>query len=132
MPRLIRVSSRVLGERQWVRVYVYDDLSEMREAAARFSVSGGSFDDAAGVTHLYSNADGTEVLPIIRLHRGHLGTEVISHEMVHAASAIYGATLGPHARARAHFTHYCEPFAYLYGELLKRLVRALHEHGYYD
>lgn len=130
-PRLIRVSSRALGHRAHVRVYVYDQPEEMRAAASRFSTSGDSFDDAAAVTHLlWSEATG-RVLPIVRLCRGHLGSEVISHEMMHAAAALYGSTLPPHARARAHFTHYNEPLAYLLGHLVRRLVDALWDHGYY-
>jgi len=128
--RLIRVSSRALGHRSRVRVYVYDTLEELRSAATRFS--GEEFSNAAGVTQLYTNADDTECLPVIRLARTHLGSTVVSHEMHHAAAALYGVTTGRSARARSHLTHYNEPFAYLFSDLFARLVDALYRHGYYE
>jgi hypothetical protein len=129
-PRLIRVSSRALGHRSRVRVYVYDTLEELRAAADRFNGTDNS--RAAGVTQLYANADDSACLPVVRLCRTHLGSTVVSHEMHHAAAALYGVTTRPEARARAHLTHYNEPFAYLFSDLFASLVAALYRHGYYD
>lgn len=129
-PRLIRVSSRALGHRSRVRVYVYDTLDEMRAAATAFT--GDEFDRAGAVTQLYSNEDDTSCLPIIRLAATHLGSTIVSHEVHHATAALYGAALGRSARARAHLTHYNEQFAYLFSDLFGSLVRALYGHGYYD
>lgn len=129
-PRLIRVSSRALGHRSRVRVYVYDTLEELRAAATRFN--GGDHTNAAGVTQLYSNADDTDCLPVIRLARTHLGSTVVSHEMHHAAAALYGVTTRRSSRARTHLTHYNEPFAYLFSDLFASLVDRLYRHGYYD
>lgn len=127
---LIRLSSRALGRPARVRVYVYDRLDDMREAAERFN--GNDNSDALGVTQAYYSADGTHCLPIVRLARGHLGTQIVSHEMHHAATALYGVSVGEHARARTHLNHFNEPFAHLYSDLLRRLVDRLYALGYYD
>lgn len=129
-PRLIRVSSQALGHRSRVRVYVYDTLDDLRAAATRFN--GADHSNAAGTTQLYSNADDTACLPVVRLARTHLGSTVVSHEMHHAAAALYGCTTRRGARARAHLTHYNEPFAHLFSDLFASLVAALYRHGYYD
>lgn len=128
--RLIRLSSHALGRESRVRVYVYDDAAAMREAATRFN--GNDHGDALGVVQAYRSADGTNCLPIVRLIRGHLGTQIVSHEMHHAATALYGASVNEHARARTHLTHFNEPFAHLYSDLLHRLVDRLYALGYYD
>lgn len=130
-PRLIRVSSRALGHQVRVRVYVYDTLSEMRQAAHEFNGATGN-DDTLGVTQAYYSADGSACLPIVRLARERLGSTVVSHEMHHAAAALYGASLGKYATARPHLTHYNEPFAHLFSDLYGSLVRALYRHGYYE
>lgn len=130
MPRLIRVSSRALGDRVWVRVYVYDSLEEMRAAATAFN--GTENDTAVGVTQAYFDEHDTSCLPIVRLARPRLGTTVVSHEMHHASAALYGVTVGKSARARPHLTHHNEPFAHLFSDLFGSLVKALYRHGYYD
>lgn len=58
--------------------------------------------------------------------------EVHSHEMHHAVTALYGAHVPDRLSRRAHLNHYNEPFAYLYSDLLARLVDRLHALGYYD
>lgn len=90
--RRIRVSSRALGESRRVIVHVYDSVSEMRQAARSFN--GLDTPDAVGVTQAYCTSDGLVTVPVIRLARDHLGTQIVSHEVHHAAAAIYGSTLG--------------------------------------
>lgn len=103
----------------------------MRCAATKFHPDGpsGTFSEAAGVCQLWTSKDDPrDVIPVIRLVRGHLGSEAISHEMHHAATAIYGAFAGDSAE----LTHHNEPFAYLYSDLFGQLVSALYRIGAYD
>ena len=78
MKRLIRLTSRALGDPVSVRVYVYDDLEH------------------------------------------------------HASTALYGATLPDTVDRLEVLTHVNEPFAYLHGELVRKLVDRLYALGYYD
>ena len=127
--RLIRLSSRALGCTSRVRVYIYGTVEEMREAGTRFN--GCDFSDAAALTQAYYDAPHTHCLPIVRLARGQLDVRIVSHEMHHASAALYAVRLAPDARARAHLTHYNEPFAHLFSDLLHRLTNRLRALGYY-
>lgn len=130
MRRLITVSSRALGPRRKVTVYVYDTVAEMRAAATAYNGSDNT--DTLGVTQARTDDDGRTGSVLIRLARGHLGTQIVVHEMHHAATAWYGADLPDHVDRREHFTHANEPFAHLQSDLTHRLVDRLYELGYYD
>jgi S-adenosylhomocysteine hydrolase len=126
---VIRVSSRALGPRVHVRVCVYDDVHAMRAAADGFN--GTTHVDALGVTQATVDRSGRAVAVIVRLAVGHLGTQVVSHEMHHAATALYGAHVGDRPSRAAHLNHFNEPFAHLYSDLLARLVGRLYALGFY-
>lgn len=133
MKRLIRLSSRALGHQARVRVYVYDDADQMRRDAAAFGGDQRNLDpEVLGVTHAWTDEDGRAALVSVRLWRGRLTTSVITHEMHHATTALYGATLPDHIDRVAHLNHHNEPFAHLHGQLVAKLVNRLHELGYYD
>lgn len=132
MKRLIRLSSRALGNESRVRVYVYDDADQMRRDAVRFSGDEDNADPRVqGVTHAWTDEDGRAALVTVRLSRAHLSTEHVVHEMHHASTALYGAGVPDEASAREHLTHFNEPFAYLHGQLVAKLVDRLHALGYY-
>lgn len=132
MKRLIRLSSRALGDLVRVRVYIYDDADEMRRAAAAFTGDLGCLDpEAQGFTQAWTTTDGRAGLCTMRLARDHLGVEVITHEMHHATAALYGATLPDTINAREILSHFNEPFAYLHGELVRKLCSRLYSLGYY-
>lgn len=129
--RTITVSARIAGDREAVRVIVYDTRDEMIAAAQRYN--GDTFEpDIIGVTQARVDERRRTVGVIIRLWRECLGTRVVSHEMHHAVTALYGAHVPDRLSRRAHLNHYNEPFAYLYSDLLARLVDRLHALGYYD
>lgn len=133
MKRLIRLTSTALGKPARVRVYVYDDPDQMRRDGAAFAGDQSNLDPrVAGITHAWTDDDGRAGIVTLRLCRHYLSTEVVAHEMHHAVTALYGATLPDHIPARAVLTHTNEPFAHLYGELLDRLVRRLYALGYYE
>lgn len=127
--RLIRLTSHALGEPARVRVYVYDDLDHMRRDGEAFN--GERLQDAIGVTHAWTDQDGRAGLVTVRLWRGRLSTEVIVHEMHHASTALYGATLPDKVDRTEVLTHFNEPFAHLHGQLVAKLVGRLYALGYY-
>lgn len=126
----IRVSSAALGERVSVTTYVYDTLTEMRAAASAYN--GNDVAEALAVTQARTDQHGRTGSVLIRLVRGHLGTQIVSHEMHHAATALYGSVVADRISRRAHLNHYNEPFAHLYSDLLARLVDRLYALGYYE
>lgn len=139
--RLIRVSTRRTGERRTVRVWIYDTLEELRDAAQRFNpnTEPGWFDDALGVCQTYDVADAEGVVRldptapmIVRLFRGELGVGVVSHELNHAATHIYGATLTPDVRAVDVLHNANETLAHLQSDLTRRLISRLWDLGYYS
>lgn len=128
--RTITVSSRALGPRLRVRVVIYDTPDAMREAGRRFN--GNRQDGALGITQAWTDENGRAGKVIVRLARGHLGTGIVTHELHHAATALYGAHVGDRVSRRAHLNHWNEPFAHLFSDLASRLVDRLHQLGYYD
>ena len=131
MKRLIRLSSRALGHPVRVRVYVYDDIEHMRREADAFNGRHGFNREAIGVTHAWTDRDERARLITVRLWRERLGTEVVVHELHHATTALYGASLPDQIDRREHFNHFNEPFAHLHGQLVAKLVDRLYELGYY-
>lgn len=128
--RLITISSRALGERVHVSVYVYDTLAEMRRAGERYN--GNELSDALAVTQARTDDDGRAGSVLVRLARGYLGTQVVVHEIHHAATALYGASVDDKIERGEHLNHYNEPFAHLQSDLTARLVDRLYQLGYYD
>lgn len=126
----IRVGSTALGERQYVTVHIYDTLDQMQRAGQRYN--GSDTVGVAGLCQALIDNHGRAVDVRVRLARGHLGTRIVSHEMHHAATALYGAAVGDRISRTAHLNHHNEPFAHLYSDLLHRLVDQLYKLGYYD
>lgn len=128
-PIQITVESEALGVPRAALVTVYDTLRGLRCAATKFNHAGDN-SETMGVTQLWAyDDDPTNVVPVIRLCRGHLGSRIVSHEVHHAATAIYGAFTQADDPG---LTHYNEPFAYLYSDLFAGLVDRLYEIGAYD
>lgn len=125
--RLIRVSSRALGERVGVRVYVYDDVEHLRRDMESFNGS----DPSGTIACCQAWTWGSDIRVLIRLAVGHLGTRVVAHEMHHAAAALYGAHVGARLTTGV-LTHWNEPFAHLFSDLLASLADRLWAFGYYD
>lgn len=122
---------RVQSSGHVVTAWIYPTREAMIAAAHRYN--GGDFEpDTGGVCQRTQYKDGRTHSVLIRLHEGNLGTEVVCHEMHHAATTIYGSSLDDDVCAREVLDHANETFAYLYSDLLSRLVRRLYELGYYD
>lgn len=129
------------GPKRYVRVMLHPDVEHLRVAAARYA--GGDFSQAAGCFHpapdRWRSVDGEWVMVtdphwagVLRLAVGHLGTEPVVHEVVHAAATIYRMdvrtiiNLGNGCRDRE------ETLAYMVGDLARSVVRALYAAGAYD
>lgn len=126
--RRIRVSSH--GHE--VSVWIYPTREAMLAAATRWN--GNQFEpDTAAVTQAATGFETGRLYSIlIRLYEGNLSTEVVCHEMHHAATAIYGDIVGTKTvGVRQHLNHHNETFAYLYSDLFSRLVDRLYALGYY-
>lgn len=123
----IVISSRALGFRLKVPFYIYDDMEELLTAARRFS--GGEIeDDCIGVCQAYVDDDGYVVGVLVRLWRKRLSTQVVSHEVHHATTALYGSATRD-VDPQLHHTN--EPFAHLFSDILGKLVDRLYALGYY-
>lgn len=125
--RRFRIGSSALGEREWVDVFLYETPDDLRAAGRNFN--GTDHPYTIGLTNAYAGRDGRAGWVLIRLCRGHLSAQVLTHEVHHAATALYGAYVGDRISRRAHLNHFNEPFAHLYSDLAAGLVRALRAAG---
>lgn len=132
MSTRIIVTSWALGEPTRVHVVIHHTLDAMRRAADAFAGTPGQHAEALGVTHAWTDDTGRAGKVLVRLVCDYLGTRIVSHEMHHATTALYGARLGERISRAAHLNHHNEEFAYLYSDLLGDLVERLHARGYYD
>ena len=133
-PVRIRISARIGGERRHAWAIIYDTREDMIAAADRFNGFAGELaargeDESLtqAITQAYVDDDGRITVPVMRFHRGRLGTRVLVHEISHAAVAIYGSTLPNDAEVL--LDHTCEPLAYLHGDLASSLVDCLYARG---
>lgn len=143
LEKSFRVSTRHSGSRRFVRVSLYSDVGSMRNAALRHSQREGWIREdeycmAHGVTHtrdvLHIGADGSEkrspMAAHIRMHKGALGTGVVTHEITHAALSIYNQDCLKDGPVHEDMNRE-EILAYLIGDLASRIVNKIYEFGYY-
>lgn len=141
--RSFRVSTRHSGSRRFVRVSVYSDAVSLRAAALRHSKREGwiredEYDSAHGVTHTHDvrhfAKDGSETRsPLaahIRVYDGALGTGVMTHEVLHAAIAIYNQDCLEDGAVHEGMERE-EILCYLVGDLAARIVNKIYEFGFY-
>lgn len=140
-----RVTTRHSGRRRAVTVKVYDDLDAMRAAADAYAARNGTsppgnFGDAHGITHAFQAmtigaggeiTDRSESAALIRLWRRRLGTGVVTHEVAHAAAAIYEQDWLPeHGPVHDSLANE-EVLCYLVGDLASRIVKRLYHYDMY-
>lgn len=123
----IRLASDATGAPRRAWAYVYPSTWHLAQAARRFN---GTIleTDCLAVTQAYQDDSGAITEPVIRLATTHLGLRVLSHEVSHAATAIYGST-GPVLEPLDHGN---EPLAHLHSDLLADLVVGLRRHHLID
>lgn len=139
------ISTRHTGRRRRITIKVYDDLGDLRQAAEHWhrqigDDQTGQYDNASAVTHTYESIligtsgeeERGEAAGIMRLWRERIGSSVISHESVHAASGIYRQDHEPdHGPVHADIDNE-EVFAYLVGDITARIVGRLYHYGFYE
>lgn len=123
MPRVhrIRLASHATGEERVAWVYVYPSPWHVVAAAHRFN--GSTFEpDTLAVTQAWADESGRVTEPIIRLPATRLGSQILSHEIAHAATAIYGSS-----SINEPLDHANEPLAHLVSDLFVDLVAGLRQ-----
>ena len=122
---------RVQSDGHMVNVWIYPTREAMTRAASRYT--GETFgENLGGVAQQTHDDEGRTYTSHIRLCEGYLSLDVVCHEMHHSVTAIYGSMLADDVTAREVLTHVNEEFAYLYSNLLSRLVTRLYALGYYE
>lgn len=119
--RIVTNSQR--HERRWWRVRLYDDVTALRTAAARYD-PGVDFSECYGCcqTFAWIDDDGRRwgrngYGGVIRYSALHLTGEIAAHELVHAAVATYRMVVRPDVRLGRGVGDREEDLAYIYGEL---------------
>jgi hypothetical protein len=125
--------------RRAIKVFVYDDITDLRVAADYHNKKMGSTDQdnskAFGITHRFIwesfDDDGkvTDVKPrvsIIRLHKDYLSAQVISHEAAHAALWIHELEFGENRLNTLDIDNE-EVFCHTLDEIVDQLVHKLYK-----
>jgi head-tail adaptor len=128
------------GRRRYFRLFVHPDLDHFRRAAHRYS--GADFSQASGCCHpapvrerydvatdtWYDSGD-PHWAGIVRLVSGHIHSEVVAHEMTHAALVVYRMDI----KADVRLSNGCgareELLAYIVGDLTSQAADELHRLG---
>lgn len=127
------------GPRRYLQVFVHPDPEHLQRAARRYT--GSSFKGTLGCCHpapvrLRYDADGTAVerpyahwAGMVRLSQGHITTEIVAHEMTHAALVIYRMDVKPDVRLGNDCRMREETLAYIVGDLIASATNALYQRG---
>lgn len=122
------------GLRRWWFIAIHPDLGDLRDAATRRS-PWHDFRDAVGVCqptqYAQNSLTGEYRYPlggyagIIRFAEGHITSEIVAHELLHAAVAVYRMNRHRDVRLGLNCAGREETLAYIYGELYAALVELL-------
>lgn len=117
--------------RRWWWVRIYPTVEQLRAAATRSS-PGTDFGQAYGVCHTARWWTETGLrygkrgyAGVIRLAQPHLTGEIVGHELLHAAVAVYRMTINPDVRVGRACGPREEALAYLFGELYSSFATAM-------
>lgn len=125
--RSFTISTDRIGPRRWCWVRIHPDSEDLCQAAQRLNANASS-GDWAGTVGCFQPAwpdCKTSYAGTLRLAEGWMTTEIVAHELVHAALTIYrinvhtDVRLGNGCRARE------EDLAYIYGELAADMAAKL-------
>lgn len=112
------------GQRRTVKVHIYDAQRDMVEAGRKWNGDPALSDRTAALVQAHMGHHNPQA--IARFCTEHLQANIIVHEMVHAAQAIYR---WDHPEidhpASEHFTHYNEQFAHLVSDLYDGMMSKL-------
>ena len=128
------------GPRRYFHVFIHDDEDQMRAAAVAYN--GWPVDDAEAVCQPAPSrqrlADDGEtweqVEPdhfggILRFVQGNVTTEIVAHELTHAALVVYRMDINPDVRLGNGCRLREEHLAYITGDLIGAASTVLHDAG---
>lgn len=136
----------------YFKVIVYENIKQLRkdtkkyDALRKVKIKDNEDEEILGLCHSFerykADKDGKfKRLPnigIIRLAKTYLTTEIVAHEVVHAAMHNYRIDYGNEdiyngTNGNANFGNNCcdeeENFAYIYGELFRDITNKLYKYG---
>lgn len=100
-----------------IQVLLYEHQAQMLDAANRYN--GNDLDpQCRGVTQLMQ-FDSAPSFAIVRLYRDYATPTVVLHELHHAVTALYGETVPSDAPMSDILTHFNEPFAHAYSDVVE-------------
>lgn len=136
--------------KSWVRVLVYDDVQQMRKESDDYDEKLGHArdnGDIAGLSYHYCREQfdekGKQIgrkndIGIIRLCKKYLSTEVVAHELLHAALWNYRLNYGTEHEFEGSIENACfgqgcnddeETLCHLYGQMFRDMTRKLYKKG---
>jgi hypothetical protein len=105
------------GHRRWFWARIHADAQQLRLAAGRLR-PGEDFSECYGCLHPVPDpAPANGLAGTLRLAASYLQSEVIAHELVHAALVVYRLNIRPDVRLGTGCGQREEDLAYIYGEL---------------
>ena len=144
-----KLTVRNRTNKSFVYVYVYDDLKQMRKDSDQYDEKIGHETDNGnilGISHHYirekvekdGSSERRRDIGIIRLSKKHLATEIVAHELLHAALWNYRVNYGTEREGEgslenADFGNSCnddeETLCHIYGQMFRDLTRKLYKKG---
>jgi hypothetical protein len=136
--RSFTISTARIGLRRWCWVRIHPTVEHLRLAAHRTRPQHGLgwWDECCGcfhpTTHDTHEATGEKRYPrngfagTLRLAEGWVTSEIVAHELVHAAAQVYRMNVNSDVRFGKGCHAREEGFAYIYGELYASFETAYH------
>ena len=139
----LRHAHRVYGgPRRYFHVFIHDDADQMRQAGERYNGGAPLGDDCLACcqpapVRAIVNDDG-EIVDhnepahfggVIRFVTGHVTTEIVAHELTHAALVVYRMDINPDVRLGNGCRLREEHLAYITGDLIGAASTVLHDAG---
>lgn len=135
--RRFTIAANRVGPRRWCRVHIHDTVKQLRAAAHRTSPwhGRGWWDDCLGcfqpspvrMDAVTGQVRETAYAGVLRLAEERLTAEIVAHELVHAALAIYRMNVHPNVHLGNGCRRREEQLAYIYGQLYASFEAKFHE-----
>lgn len=130
----------------WFWVYIHDSIKEMRDIETQYrkeeKLDFEDYSDCYGLCHPYERSAGliTEGkkkgqhrlhpnIGYVRLSKDYLSTEIVCHEILHAALWMYRCNFSRNANFGNECSQKEEDICHLYGQLFTFTTKRLHELG---
>ena len=135
--RSFTISTDRIGPRRWIQVRIHDSVQDLRRAAHRLRPDTMSawWDECCGCFHPTYHWFNQETQQrrystngyagLLRLADGYVTSEIVAHELVHAAVQVYRMNVRADVRIGSNCAGNEENLAYIYGELYADLEAKL-------